>query len=197
VGRRPGRLSSGPLGRRAPLTMSFNGVRVLPWLVLVAQALPACVQPDWRVVESGDGRFSVEMPGAPTEEVRSASTASGDIEVHAFRSASHGVTYLLTFTDYPPDLVYENSTEAILRDFDPVHSSEFREPVILNDTQQLWQGFPARRVEILSHGGTLAVHMLVTFVGNRMYILMTTSEADDAALVQPDRFFDSFQAVGG
>ncbi len=67
--------------------------------------LTGCQQTPWKKFSSSQGAFSVLMPGTPTEQIRTANTAFGSIDVHMYLLEQTDVAYMVAYSDYPNTVV--------------------------------------------------------------------------------------------
>lgn len=150
----------------------------------------------WKEFSSAAGRFSVLLPGVPTEEVQAIDTAIGKINMHSFSllASSH---YTIMFVDYP--LLIEEPNKVNM------HLDSGRDQVVKNVKGQIIEeqkinldGHPGRYLKIQTGSGFL-IRSKIIAVKNRVYTLaLLTKEQNAPAVVirfnegAAAKFLDSF-----
>lgn len=69
---------------------------------------------DWHSVTTGDGRFTVAMPGEPKSEERTVQTQHGPLIVKSYKVVTAGVFWNLTIFTYPPSVIASAEPVAML-----------------------------------------------------------------------------------
>ena len=194
-----GRRSGRPDLRQAPgLKPRFQ-----LWCILLATALilGGCGGSGSKVYTSVEGRFSVEQPRS-TEVLELPATAvgswAGSIDLHSVvfnrkDEAEFGVLY----ADLGQDTIEQNGPEQVFdqqRDQD-VWNSHY---TLLTEESISLQGHPGRQLNLNVTGTDAGQGLdLATFryylVGQRLYIVISAGQEDEAAATEMDRFLDSFQ----
>jgi TonB family protein len=148
---------------------------------------------------SAEGRFSVLLPGIPTEKVEAQDSPAGMLEVHDFTlqgDAFHGLLYV----DYPDEL---EGSDALKQFLERAGRAGTREAggTILEEKEILYDGHPGRSVRFsVADGHVMRVRFVV--VGRRLYQLgfaLSDREPTPAAVKLHDemaaKYFDSFKIV--
>ena len=154
--------------------------------------LIGCQQaPTWEEFTSAQGGFTVLMPGTPTEQKRTAKTASGSIDAHIFLVDQGDVAYMVAYSDYPDTMLQERTPKLILdgaRDGAVAHAKGrlLSESIVsMNDHQ-------GREVRIERLGGKVTITARIFLVRRRLYQVMVLMPKDHASSKDVKKFLDSF-----
>ncbi len=155
-------------------------------LVLFAQASQAA---DW-VTVTGDGRFTVQMPAAPQEEIEMIDGGAGNIPMHIYLSQiGDDVGYGVFYTDFDETLLRRTTPQKFLLSGQRGAVQKTKTTVRSSRQIQLgrWPGlsFVADNAQIVYTSNTY-------LVANRLYqlVVVTTKEASDDRGIA--KFFGSF-----
>jgi hypothetical protein len=161
-------------------------------LVLGALLGSAC-GPSWADVEPADGRFSIRMPGEPTEQTRTLKTVAGEIAMRIYAVEDSRASYMVSFADYPVDIVAASTPETVLdgaRDGAAVNISG----KVLHERAFVFQGHPARDVVVLD-AMEVELRMRIVLVGRRLYQVAFTTERGSPVDAVGVTFRDSFRLL--
>jgi len=155
----------------------------------------------WKEFTSAGGRFSVLLPGTPTEKIESHDSPVGRLEVHDFSLktfAQYGVMYV----EYPPNVEEGGDAKRFL---DGAISAGLKAAggTLLEEQEIALDGHPGRYVKVqLSEGYVMRIRSYL--VKNRLYqigITMKEAGAPKAISSFDDetaaRFLGSFKLVPG
>jgi TonB family protein len=155
----------------------------------------------WKEFSSAGGRFTVLLPGTPTEKVQSRDSPVGTLDVHDFTlitSYYYGVTYI----EYPPNVEEGGDVKAFL---DSVIGAGVKSVggTLLEEKDISLDGHPGRFVRVQAGNGYV-MRIRSYVVGNRIYqigITMREADAPQAIAKFHDetaaKFLDSFRLVSG
>jgi len=164
-----------------------------PELVLLAlAALAPAAAAEWSVFAPPDGRFTVELPGAPAVERDSHWTPVGSVTMTKYWRRVGDALLAVELHDLPPvaaalvsdDRILDQAREGVLRDTGGA---------LLEGRALEVQGSPARDFTYQLPGSArLSEHALAVLVDGRLYILtgLARAPASDPAVA---RFFGSFR----
>lgn len=155
----------------------------------------------WREFSSAGGRFSVLLPGTPTERIQPRDSPVGNLEVHDFilnTSAYYNIRYI----EYQSNLEESGDVKASL---DSIINEGIKQAggALLEEKDISLDGHPGRFVTVKA-GGSYVMRINSYVVGNRIYqISITMKEAgvpkaiakfhDETAA----KFLGSFKLVSG
>jgi hypothetical protein len=153
--------------------------------------LAGCQQPTWKEFSSAGGAFSVLMPGTPTEQVRTADTASGPINAHMFLVEQGDVVYTVAYSDYPDTVVQEGTSNLIL---DGARDGAVAkvQGALLSDTIVSVDGHQGRELIIEAAGGKVTIQTRLVIVRRRFYQVMVITPKEKALSEDVNKFLDSF-----
>ena len=178
-----------------------NYTKKTKWLVLglVIASLLSCQQSEWKKFSSSEGRFSVLIPGVPTEKIIKVNTKAGIVDLHILQLEGTEFNYLaVSYGDYPKETVTKENINKILdgaRDgaVSNVHGKLISELIITLDN------YPGREIKVEIPNGKHILISRIYLVRNRLYSIslithknnIFTTELYDKA----HKFFDSFQLM--
>jgi TonB family protein len=125
-------------------------------------------QKAWKEFSSVGGRFSVLLPGVPSEEVRRIETALGPLDMHAVYLHS-AADYAIFYADYPQSLEDPSKSKQALdgaRD-EGVRNVKGR---VLEEKDITLEAHPGRYLRIEAANG-LTIRSKLILVGSRLYNL--------------------------
>lgn len=150
--------------------------------ILMAQA-------DWQKFSSDEGRFTVLLPGTPSEESQTDKTEDGiPYQEHYFSVTQPNAVYFVTYSDIAgeevnqvdPDAVLKAATEGLLSDGGKLVSNH----------EISLSGYPGREIQYRDSQGNLG-NTRIFLVGGRLYQLVAiASNSDDIQM-----FFNSFELM--
>lgn len=148
----------------------------------------------WEEYASTEGRFSVLLPGNPSEKVETMNTAAGPIDLHLFSVHGNDFEYSLAYNDYPDSLIQDVGPDAMLdrvRDgfVAGVKGKLLSELIISLDE------YPGRELKIEITGGTGTVRSRIFMVRHRLYQVMVGMPTEKAFLENVDKFLVSFRLL--
>jgi hypothetical protein len=159
---------------------------------LALLALLGC-SPSWTPLEPSDAGFAVEMPGEPEQQTRTVKTVAGEVAMRIY-SAEQG-RYMVSFTDYPEEIVSRSTSKAVLdgaRDGAAVNIGG----EVLSERAFDFDGQPARDVVFLDPTRQVELRMRLILAGARLYQLASVGPRGDADDEVAARFRDSFRLLG-
>lgn len=165
--------------------------RKLLLLMLLPFFLTGCQQTPWEKFSSSQGAFSVLMPGTPTEQIRTANTAFGSIDVHMYLLEQTDVVYMVAYSDYPntvvqgrtPDMILDGARDGAVAN---AQGKLLRELIISLD------GHEGRELHIETAGGKATIKARIFIVGRRLYQEMVLTPKEETFSTNVNKFLDSF-----
>ena len=136
----------------------------------------------WQQFSSLAGKFTVLLPGKPTQE--SDTDADGSV-THDFTVVDGETVYLVTYSELVKEVTQLKPTEI----FDAVCDGYAKDgDKLVNQREIELSGYPGRSVDLKATDGTSGKASMY-LIGNRLYqLLLISSQAEDGK-----QFFDSFQ----
>jgi hypothetical protein len=176
-------------------------MRMLTWAAAGVAAIVAAAPgtaAGWRGFRSDVGRFSVDLPGAPTYLQRRADEGRG-LTSHLFllkgpRTDAGDSGYLIAYVDVPPGSVRVFGSEALLN----LARHGFLEGSAGRVLTEKWlrqHGRPARMLRIDAGGGRHA-EMRSLMAGERLYLWMAAGDRAYVTSPASQRFLTSFRVAG-
>ncbi|MBN1431094.1 MAG: hypothetical protein JXB07_22180 [Anaerolineae bacterium] len=137
---------------------------------------------------SDEGKFSVLMPGTPTEETQ---TTTDGTDIHMFSVEDWGDAYLVGYSDFPQDIIEGTDAEMLL---DFARDGAAGDGTILSETSITINGYPGRALEIDSSDDDIVLYANIYLVDNRLYQVIVTS-GDGTRSAKVSEFLDSFKLL--
>ncbi len=147
--------------------------------------------PDWQEFTAGDGKFSILMPGAPSEYAELVNSTAGETNSHAVVFDGQGYHYEVTYIDYPLKLFQVINFDAAVENWRHalVGTVGYK---VLGDYAVLMNEHEGREMRVEVNGGEASVCWRIFAVRNRLYILQVSAPEEEAFSQDADKFFASF-----
>lgn len=175
------------------LFVSFGQAHSLPKPVSAAapQATPAAVQPEpqMQTFTSAEGRFSVQIPGAPkldTESVKLQGNDSSTLYEFWVEMDNGMVSYMVMYNDYPANYANDAPQSVLARTRDGAVKGK----TLTSDVAIELNGVPGRAFTANDDKWNFTVHQFLA--GKRLYQLIVVVGKDHAAPLT-DQFMNSFR----
>lgn len=158
---------------------------------------------EWEDYYSYDGGFRVRTPGPMEERVDTVDTPLGPIAYHSFmyivndEEYAENVFYMVSYCDYPPGALHQDSTE-LLSEFFAATVSEAVRSVrgqLVYDNRQDYQDYPGHIWRIHFRGGDAVIKTRALVVNDRYYTIQTVMKREMALNRASDIFLDSFRLL--
>lgn len=141
---------------------------------------------------TGDGKFSVYLPGKPQESTKTVTTGIGPLELHLFVLDKDESRYIVVYNDFPMDLQKAGAVDTVLDSSSKGVVKGFGGKLI-SEKKITLQGNPGRELKIASASGKRLLRCRNYVVGSRLYyveISVPNSEYDSKDTLA---FLDSFR----
>ncbi len=140
---------------------------------------------------SDAGKYSVVFPVKPSklEDDKSLSTAGGTLTLVTTRAEVNGVTYSVTYTDYP-DTIRDVSPAVILDGVVNGMKGSDGEATAKQELTGLADGASGRVVTITARENS--VRAKVVYTGRRLYLIQVCGKKDAVKVTAADEFLSSF-----
>lgn len=171
------------LALTVPLLLETSVVSTLTFSVSASTATRAVIltQSNWQQFSSPTGKFTVSLPGKPTEEL---DTDDDGSVAKNFTVVDGETVYLITYSDLVSEVNQVNPIEI----FDAVCEGYTADgDKLVNKHEVQLDGHPGRLVELNTTDGLVGKASMY-LVGNRLYQLILISPDKNKG----DRFFKSF-----
>jgi hypothetical protein len=165
----------------------------LPLVLGAAQAqenLPA----GWRVITSKEGRFTVALPGTPTQTKQRVWTAAASLDVHLFvLDTKQDGAYVVSYCDLPADEVKPGSEQQRL-DLARDGAVSNARGKLRSEKEITLNGNPGREIEIEADKGQRVLLRMIV-VKQRLYQTMAMGPASFTQSSDVTLFLDSLRMV--
>ena len=159
------------------------------FVILIAAILSYSSESEWRKLVSGQGAFTVLMPGKPKHETRTFAFGGVGVEGHWFSAWSRANAQ---FTVLYADRSMEPTAPQIEKIFDFLRRALIQgdEARSLSAETRVVKGYPVRQYKAIAEDGS-EVDERVYIVKSRLYLLLVVHDRNrDESDVK--KFFDSF-----
>lgn len=148
----------------------------------------------WQTVNSAEGHFSIMMPVAPKEQINKINSEIGPLEMHLFLSQNGAAVFLLSYTDYPENIIQQNSPEAILNSVRDGAIANTKGSLLNESNLQLLNKYEGREINVDIPNTAELSKSRIFLVNNRVYQLVVSSEKKKADLINKEtsQFLNSF-----
>jgi hypothetical protein len=195
-----GRIFRSSLGTVARYLLSglISIVAVVLFLLSVgpiSQAIGSLFPLPAREFSSAAGRFSVSSPYTLTENTQSIDTQVGAVELHMFSANQPTQTLIVSYSDYPAELVSKSNPDKIL-DGSRNGMVQNSKGQLLSETRITIDGHPGRELTVSStadNGQELLLRSRIYLVENRLYQVTVVTIKDKANPQAIDQFLQSFK----
>lgn len=144
---------------------------------------------------SVEHRFSVFMPGQPTEQTQTTSSKHGPYTTHLFILRTNALIYLLGWVDYDPSFNFDTKKELEANRDNFIKGVKAK---LVDSTLTVSGSYPGLEFTARKSGQIFKSRVFV--VGRRPYQLIVGFPEKDASsaelLKDADRFFSSFRVAG-
>jgi hypothetical protein len=170
-------------------------VAAVPSLFLLTGCID--VKPNWREYTSKDGRYSIQMPGAPRETQKEATLPppfSGQLTVQmATVDLGNKAGYAVMYNDYPAAIMAQPiGTDQRLEGAVKGGVNAVKGTIVQQKSISL-NGYPGREVQI-SSGDKKQVRTRIYLVKSRLYqVHVIGRDAATITSADADKFFNSFK----
>lgn len=166
-----------------------------PASTATSEATSTPVAEAWQPYTSTEGRFSILMPGQPSETSQVANSALGEFTTYFTKYEEDGSQYLVSYADYPEGtMTGSNPEEVVAESFAKTFESAPDANKVVKKSKITVQGFPGMEGEIEYTSGNYVWYKTV-LVNDRQYqVLATTPTADKDQLADDaSKFQASFE----
>jgi len=161
---------------------------------LFLSSFAAATQPEWVAFSSPEGRFIVQFPKEPAQELKDVDYVVGKLTMYTASSST--ITYMASFADYPS----EPGTDRQQLVLDALRDSlaSKLEAKVFDETKISLNGNPGLEFRIsktLESGQEVIYHWRAYLVGRRLYQVGAAYYKRDSQPRELPKYFDSFQLV--
>ncbi|GIV97331.1 MAG: hypothetical protein KatS3mg057_1988 [Herpetosiphonaceae bacterium] len=136
------------------------------------------------------------MPGSPEKQSQSVSTAVGPIDLHMFTLDLGTSAYMVSFSDYPAEVITAAGPDAVLDGAAGGAISNVN-GTVLNEREISISGYPGREIEVQipktaeNDEGTAKARIYL--VDARLYQVLVLGTKGKLSTEDADRFLNSFK----
>ena len=159
---------------------------------LFLSSFGAATQREWVAFSSPEGRFRIEFPKEPVQELKDVDYVVGKLTMYSASSST--VTYMAAFADYPSEPGADRQQTV----FDGLRDSLATklEARVFDETRISLNGNPGlafRMSKTLENGQEIIYYWRAYLVGRRLYQVAASYYKRDSQPRELPKYFDSFQ----
>ncbi|MBN1811315.1 MAG: hypothetical protein JXA14_05735 [Anaerolineae bacterium] len=150
----------------------------------------------WKEFTSEEGRFSILLPRTPRQTTETVDTPVGEIDERSFTVIHGSITYIVSYSDYPQNVLSAGDPQAILDSFSDSAVTSI-EGKLLSERSISLDGYLGRelKIKIADDSDTAIAQIRIYLVGNRLYYIYTLAPEERASSPSVDKFLNSFKLV--
>lgn len=158
---------------------------------------------EWEEYYSYEGGFRVRTPGPMTERVDTIATPLGSMAYHTYmylvndEEYAENVFYMVSYCDYPPGALHQDSTELLTAFFAATVSEAVRSvrgQLVYSNAME-YQDYPGHIWRIHFRSGDAVIKTKALIVDDRYYTIQTVMKREMALNRASDTFLDSFRLL--
>lgn len=152
---------------------------------------PATIAPapdGWQTFTSQPGRFSILMPGVPTDKVETTPSEHGPFTTHLFVLRGDKSVFLIGWVDYDPNFNFDPTGEL---DLNRENFIKGVKATLVENRRVTLDGYQA--IEFTAQTNDTIFRSRVYMVGRRPYQLVTGTPKNMDDSYNINRFFSSFK----
>jgi hypothetical protein len=157
--------------------------------------LAGCLQ-SWKEYSSNEGKYSVLMPGTPTNQTRNMNTPTGSITLYASALENNDTGYVVTYNDIPESLSQVLTPELLLQSIRKSAVSNVQGKLVDDQPITLASKYPGREIQVEIQDGKRVFRNRMYIVGNRLYQVVFAGTKDEIFSKDANKFLDSFKILG-
>ncbi len=147
----------------------------------------------WRVFESSEGRFRVDMPGKPVETTETRSTIVGSLTGYRFEFEQGESFFLVEFRDLPRVATLFMSSKSLVEQAADGLLEYAKGPVLRNEEITV-DGEPARALRYtVTNRNNQTARARVILADRRLYLVIAGVPDHVGEKARATRFLDSFE----
>jgi hypothetical protein len=162
---------------------------------LFLSSFAAATQREWVAFSSPEGRFSIQFPKEPVQELKDVEYAAGKLAMYT--ASSPTVTYMASFADYPSEPGADRQ-QLVLNGLRDSLASKL-EARVFDETKISLSGNPGlefRMSKTLENGQEIIYYWRAYVVGRRLYQVAASYYKRDSQPRELPKYFGSFQLLG-
>jgi hypothetical protein len=151
---------------------------------------------EWKEYSSPEGRFTVDLPGAPKQSKEKRQTKFGSVDAQlVIYSGGKDIFYGIAYLDYPESVVKAHRADELLDGASDSAVKGVKGGRVEGQEKISLGGNPGRQV-IIDAPGNLTLTVRMYMVKNRLYQVISSVGKGKEKEADPKRFLDSFKFAG-
>lgn len=156
------------------------------------------VQPEWKLFNAPDGRFSVLMPGSPKQEFQTQKTYMGEINLNVFlaQPPKQEVAYLVVYNEFPHSYGKLTDPEEILNNVRDMALKTTKSNLLNQRNIRSSNGHPGKEIAYINSGGKITRSRIYLADGRLYQVMAITTKKQQKSLAKTiTGYLNSFQLV--
>jgi hypothetical protein len=161
----------------------------LALLALVTGCRPA----RWVELDPDHGNFSFSMPNRPMETQRERDLPLGHIKMFEYEVITNGITFMLSYTDYPERMTAGKSADDMLDPGIEKAFSRYTPYARKKSAKIVLHGFPGRSFSVEDPNSGYTIMAKSCLVGHRIYLVQAVMPTKLSSQPEVQRFISSLR----
>jgi len=151
----------------------------------------------WKIYTNESGKFSLLMPGVPTESTSTQETDLGQMTTHNFalkaRQEGHTAAYLISYSDYPAGSIAKMDVNQLMENMWESGYKNLGDRLIYKKAAP-WNNLPCIEFQYKGTGNSaFVITARMLFVQDRNFLVSTVMLPDQAREGYALKYLNSFQ----
>jgi hypothetical protein len=162
-----------------------------------SQPLPTANTSSWKIYTNEPGKFSLLMPGIPTESTSTQETDLGQMTAHDFvlkaQQEGHTAAYLISYSDYPAGSIAKMDVNRLLENMWESGYKNLGDRLFYKKAAP-WNNLPCIEFQYRGSGNSkFMITARMLFVQDRNFLLSTVMLPNQASEGYALKYLNSFQ----
>ncbi|BCL36933.1 hypothetical protein [Nostoc sp. MS1] len=156
------------------------------------------IQPEWKLFNAPDGRFSVLMPGSPKQEFQTQKTYMGEINLNVFlaQPPKQEVAYLVVYNEFPYSYGKLTDPQEILNNVRDMALKTTKSNLLNQRDIRSSNGHLGKEITYINSGGKITRSRIYVADGRLYQVMAITSKKQQKSLAKTiTGYLNSFQLV--
>ncbi|QLE41715.1 hypothetical protein FD723_15670 [Nostoc sp. C052] len=171
---------------------------VKPPMAVVKPTVSQPVQPQWKLYNAPDGRFSILMPGNPNRNTEYQKTYMGEITLEIFvaQPPKQQVAYIVAYNDFPYSYGQMADPQVVLNNARDMALKTTKSNLISQRNIRSSNNHPGKEIEYINAGGKITKSRMYVAEGRLYQVMAITTKKQQKTLAKTiNGYLNSFHVV--
>ncbi|MHC5857035.1 hypothetical protein [Nostoc sp.] len=171
---------------------------VKPPMAVVKPTVSQPVQPQWKLYNAPDGRFSILMPGSPNRNTEHQKTYMGEITLEIFvaQPLKQQVAYIVAYNDFPYSYGQMADPQVVLNNARDMALKTTKSNLISQRNIRSSNNHPGKEIEYINSGGKITKSRMYVAEGRLYQVMAITTKKQQKTLAKTiNGYLNSFHVV--